>query len=81
MQEPKLLALLWRLRLALGFLGFLAAVSLFATLMIGNSTLFALAFLMIWYTLMAVIGIELLGCLILILLFIGRKAGLLRHLT
>jgi hypothetical protein len=79
------LSLLWRLRLAVAFVGFLAAATLFGTLLIGvdpsdgwESSL-TVAFLTLWYSLMAIIALELLGCLVWLLLFIGRKTGLLNH--
>jgi hypothetical protein len=85
MGQGKLLTLLWRLRLALAFLGFLAALTLFAIILIAGvssadlGTPFAVAFLTLWYGLMAIIAIELLGCLVWLLLIIGRKTGLLNH--
>jgi hypothetical protein len=81
----RLPTLLWRLRLVVALVGFLAAVILFGTLLIGvdpsdgwESPL-RVAFLTLWYSLMAIIALELLGCLVLLLLFIGRKTGLLNH--
>jgi hypothetical protein len=74
--------------MALGSLGFLAALALIVSVLIGGTGLdhgmdapFIVAFLTIPFILLIIIAIELLRVLSVVLLFIGRKTGLLRFLT
>jgi hypothetical protein len=81
------LSILWALRLGLGFVGFLAGVILFFTLLLTprgdpgdvGEVAVLVAYTTLLLTIPAVIFIELLRGLYLFLMFIGRKTGLLNH--
>ena len=70
---------LWCLRLGVGFLGFVAAVSLVPGLLAGSDPVVIFGLFVPPLALATIIAIELIRALVLVARFIGCKTGLLSH--
>ena len=88
MRQLARLSLLWRLRLGVGFVGFLAGISFLTIALVGGDdwpsgidVTFVVAYLTVLISLLAIIAIELVRFLVFLLVFIGRRTGLLNHPT